>query len=176
MLDEINPDWNVDRVKSGNYIWALNVLACAHRDFPGPKPYLAMTFQVTTGEQKGFKFSARLYFTPAAEHFCRYFLKKFGYPEELLTRQPRAVLRMSAIEGLGGKALLAVEVDNQYGVKADLKLFERLDETEIEDRIDKKTVDATLPGKDEPVIDVEKEGLEEPVPEPPPEEERNVWD
>lgn len=149
MTEDYIPPWGQE-VPAGTYFWSIHVWDV---ELPKPeteKPFLTIFFEVVGGEHDGFKNSFKLYITPNAKRWALWFLRKFGYPDELLGDQP--VIRKAALIDLAGKIQVEATEDN-YGFKLDVKGFERLNETELEDRL-KTREEVTLPQDQEPVIDV----------------------
>jgi hypothetical protein len=153
MTDEYIPTWDQgpNEIPAGIYFWEITVWDV---ELPNPemeKPYVKMFYKVTVGDLGGYKNSFRLYITPAAKSWALWCLRKFGYPEELLGESP--IIRKSALINLQGK--IQVEVyEDERGLKYDVKGFERLGETELEDR-EKRHQEFSLGAQDEvPVIDI----------------------
>lgn len=152
MTDEYTPNWDdgPNEIPTGTYFWEIQVWEV---ELPNPevvKPYIKMFYRIASGPQQGIKNSFRLYITPAAKNWALWCLRKFGYPEELLGASP--VIRKSALLGLAGKIQVEVYMDDR-GLQYDVKGFERLGETELEDRL-KRREEVALPRDEEPVIDI----------------------
>ena len=149
MSEDYTPAWGQE-VAPGTYFWSIHVWDV---ELPKPeteKPFLTIFFEVVGGEHDGFKNSFRLYITPNAKRWALWFLRKFGYPDELLGDQP--VIRKAALIDLAGKIQVEATED-AYGFKLDVKGFERLNESELEERLKHKD-EVALPQEQEPVIDV----------------------
>jgi hypothetical protein len=155
--EEFTPTWGQE-VPPGLYFWSIRIWDVELPKAEMEKPFLNLFFEVIDGAPpEGFKNSFRLYITPNGKRWALWFLRKFGYPEELLGDQP--VIRKAALIGLTGK-IQAEVTDDAYGFKLDVKGFERLDETELEERIRRKE-EVALPQEDEPTIDVNADAGEE---------------
>lgn len=141
--DEIRPNWDKsNQPKVGIYIWTLKVLKATSRDPNSSKPFVLLHFQVLSGDYLGHEFDGRLYYNQKSEKWCRYFLKKFKYDSKLLEGDS-PVIKLGAILGLSGKARVEVTIkkDEQSGeefINEDLKGFERLEETELEEKLEKE--------------------------------------
>src|SRR5271170_5359116 len=154
MTDEYIPAWAENPaadIPTGTYFWAIHVWDVELPNVDAAKPYVNLFYSVVGGPQDGYKHSFRLYITPAAKSWALWFLRKFGYPEELLGDKP--IIRKSALVNLAGKIQVEVYRDD-YGLKFDVKGFERLNETELEDRLKAKEERPFDLVEDEPVIDV----------------------
>ena len=146
--DEIIPRWdkpdNVPQI--GTYIWVLKITKVTSHDEYSQKPYLKMTVDVMDGQFLGHSFDFRLYYSQKSEKRCKWFLKKFGYPAELLdSESPR--LKKSLMVNLSGKARVEISTyqgndGNEY-LDYDLKAFERLTETELEEKLEKEKANPT---------------------------------
>lgn len=140
--DEITPQWGKQVAPPvGIYIWPLRVVEVSPKDSGTDKPYLLTKVQILAdGQFLGFEFDFRLYYSIKAEKWCKYFLKKFNYPKEYLdTVSP--ILKQSSIKGLSGKARVHVTFDqagDQEYVNYDMKGFEHLNETELEEKLAKE--------------------------------------
>lgn len=174
MNDEFTPNWDAEAVDDpacGSYVWPVTIWQA---ELPpantGKKPYIKLFYIVNGGQFDQFKNSFRIYINPEAKVWALWFLKKFNYPEELLTgKQP--VIRRTAFNGLTGKILVEVFEDPQYGKKFEVKGFSRLDELDLEKKV--APPEETI----EPSIDINADAeeadlsfLDEPVPaqeEPP---------
>lgn len=132
-MQEFNPGWEGMTIKPGRYIFQVAVKTCLFRDTEKEKPYMQITFKVLTGTQKGFDFENRIYISKKAEWRVRFFLKKFDYPAQLL-EATSPILKKPAIEGLQGKVLAIFEEDNYGMLKCDVKAFDHLEGTEIEEK------------------------------------------
>jgi hypothetical protein len=140
-MEEFTPgDWGgaVD-IKPGKYIFPLKVKSLSFRDTDKEKAYMLVVFIVIDGEHKGFEFDQRIYISKKAEWRARYFLKKFDYPEEYLGSES-PVLKKSVIEGLEGKALVEFEEDNYGMLKPDMKKFDHINGSEIEEYMAKQSL------------------------------------
>jgi hypothetical protein len=133
MADDFVPNWDAQAVGDpppGTYVWEIRIWDI-ELPIPGvSKPYLNLFYVVQGGEYDQFKNSFRLYLTQNAKTWALWFFRKFGYPEELLSG-PSPVVRKSAIHGLGGKIHVEVDGDGRFNVKG----FERIGETELEDKL-----------------------------------------
>ena len=142
--DEIIPRWEKpDNVPQPGttHIWVLKITKVTSHDEYSQKPYLKMTVEVMDGPFLGHSFEFRLYYSQKSEKRCKWFLKKFGYPAELLDSDtPR--LKKSLMVNLSGKARVEISTyqgsdGNEY-LDYDLKAFERLAETELEEKLEKE--------------------------------------
>jgi hypothetical protein len=161
VVDEYTPPWEEDPamdVPPGTYFWPIHVWSVELPAPDAPKPYVNVFYAVVGGPQDGYKNSFRLYITPAAKNWALWFLRKFGYPEELLGDKP--IIRKAALIDLTGKIQVEVYRD-EYGPRFDVKGFERLTETELEDRLKAKEEQALPFKEEEPVIDINAD-LKEP--------------
>lgn len=153
MTEEYTPNWDqgVGEIPTGTYFWEILVWDVELPKAEMPKPYIKLFYKVLTDPPvEGYKNSFRLYITPAAKTWALWCLRKFGYPEELLGDSP--IIRKTALIGLRGKIQVEVFPD-EYGLKHDVKGFERIGETELEERL-KKREEVTIPQDDVPVIDI----------------------
>ena len=153
--EEYSPNWDDEqKMDPGTYIWSVHIAGAAFKDTERDKPYVKLDCVVFEGDNLGYKFSFRLYATKAARNWATYFLKKFGYPEELLTAEPPRLVRKS-LEGLEGKILVEI-TDSDHGLMIDAKGFDRLTGQELEQKLLPKE-EALLVGPEapqEPSIDV----------------------
>jgi hypothetical protein len=132
-VDEFRPkDWSPIEIQPGRYVLVVKVKKCAIHDKDKEKPYMLIVFIVTDGSMKGFEFDNRVYLSRAAEWRARYFLKKFDYPAELLEQQVPPI-RPTVITGLEGKVLVEFEKDNFDMLKTEIKKFDHIGGTEIEE-------------------------------------------
>jgi len=137
-MDEFRPkDWVPIEIKPGKYAFCVEVKKCSFKDTEKEKAYMQIAFIVIDGEMKGFEFDERVYISKKAEWRARYFLKKFDYPADLLEQQP-PTLRKAKIEGLQGKILADASVDNFGMLKIEVKKFDHIGGTEIEDELAKE--------------------------------------
>lgn len=154
------PGMEVEVPDIGWYIWELTVTSCEWRDKNTDKPYMLVGAVVDDGGEAGFSFDFRIYYHLQAERWCKYFLKKFDYPEKYIEKD-KPELNRGAIKGLRGKVLVEMrEWDGRYGivVTPDVKGFDHIGGDQLEDRLEKirqKDEDSQSPEVDEPEIDLD---------------------
>ena len=137
VVDEFKPKWSDPIVEPGSYIWVVFVKSCEFRDLEREKPYMRIEAMVEEGDHAGFLFEWRVYVHAKSRSWATWFLKRFGYPEELLdSGQP--TLKRREIEGLHGKVHVEVEVDEHGFLRFNAKGFDRIGGTELEDRLAKQ--------------------------------------
>lgn len=165
--EEFSPEWGGKEsplaIPDGVHFLSIEILNVELPREGAEKPFLNLFYVVRGGEYDGFRNSFRLYITQNGRRWAQWFLRKFGYPEELLSGE-RPVIRRLAIEGLFGK--IQVEVgEGVYGQKVDVKGFERHNETELEDRLARQMAGEIPFPKDpeEPSIDIHGDVVEEPA-------------
>jgi hypothetical protein len=135
--EDFQPDWGGIEVKPGKYILEVQVKTVIFRDVDKEKPFMSVTFLTIDGDKKGFEFENRVYVNKKAEWRTRYFLKKFDYPVELLEGDT-PVLRKKQIEGLQGKVLVDFTEDNYGMLRPDVKAFDHINGTELEEKLAKE--------------------------------------
>ena len=127
----------ISKLKARTYIWVVFVKSCEFRDLEREKPYMRIEAMVEEGDHAGFGLDFRIYVHAKSRSWATWFLKRFGYPEELLdSGQP--TLRRREIEGLHGKVHVEVEVDGRGFLRFNAKGFDRIGGTELEDRLAKQ--------------------------------------
>jgi hypothetical protein len=137
-MDEFTPkDWAEVKLDPGKYCFSVEVKHCTFRDTDKEKPFMVIVFIVLEGEKVGFEFDDRVYISKKAEWRARYFLKKFDYDAVLLERQP-PLLQKAKIEGLRGKVLVEIAVDNFGMLKTEVKKFDHINGDEIEKELGKQ--------------------------------------
>ena len=137
-MDEFTPkDWAEVKIEPGKYPFVVEVKRCTFRDTDKEKPFMVIVFIVLEGDKAGFEFRTSVYISKKAEWRARYFLKKFDYDPALLEQQP-PLLKKAKIEGLRGKVLVEVSVDNFGMIKAEVKKFDHLGGDEIEKELGKQ--------------------------------------
>src|SRR5208337_149461 len=109
-MDEFTPkDWADIKIEPGKYGFVVEVKRCTFRDTEKEKPFMNISFIVLEGDKTGFEFDDRVYISKKAE-----------------------------IEGLRGKVLVEVSVDNFGMLKAEVKKFDHLGGDEIEKELGKQ--------------------------------------
>lgn len=138
MTDDIQAaEWDREDVEVdvGSYVWPIALTSCEAKDAKTDKPYMEVGAVVEDpSEHAGYSFDFRIYFHKKSEKWCRYFLKKFDYPSELLEREP-PILRKSVISQLKGKVLVEIKDGHYGGTIVDVKGFDHLDGVELEERL-----------------------------------------
>lgn len=168
MSDDFIPNWDeplpidtpaVAEPPDGMYVWPIKVWEVEMPKAGSEKPFLNIFYIVTDGPFQHFKSSFRLYITAAAKTRVLWFLRKFEYPAELLPEGGTPLLRRTAIIGLTGKALAEVDHGSPYAKKIDFKGFERIGETELEEKIAPKEEESI------PTIDIHADAQAEAIEE-----------
>jgi hypothetical protein len=136
-VEEYRPDNWGQGMNPGEYILQLKVKTCVIRDIDKEKPFLQVGFVVIGENQEGGEFDSRVYLSKAAEWRARWFLKKFGYPEQYLDSE-KPVIKRKEIEGLEGKVYAIFEMDNSGNLRCDIKKFDYINGTEIEEWLEKQ--------------------------------------
>lgn len=131
--DEFKPDWGGPKVKEGMFIWCVFIKSCVFKESVSggeSKPY--MLISVIVGDPPGAKdpmagieFEFRIYLHQKSAGWCIYFLRKFGYPDELLKDEDHPIIRRKEVAGLWGKVLVNVKQNEAY-LNFDVKGFARL--------------------------------------------------
>lgn len=171
-MDEFTPSgWGeTTKLQPGKYVFPVRVKSLQFRDTTKEKSYMSVVFLVLDGANKDFEFDERVYLSKKAEWRARWFLKKFGYPEEYLSSE-QPVLKKSKIEGLEGKVLVEVTLDNMEMLKVEVKKFDYIAGTEIEEALEKEAkkqeelpLQAGTDAEPNTAIDVEQDIKENPAP------------
>lgn len=162
--DEYTPNWESVKINEGWYIWNIYVVDCQFKDLEKEKPYMRIDAQVEDppngkSEQAGFEFDFRVYISKKSQGWAQYFLKKFGYNEELLQIRPGPKLLRSEVKGLHGKILVNLALDNFQMLRVDVKGFDHCDGTELETKIEKEKqkaekAEADATQSEQPAVDV----------------------
>lgn len=136
--DFVTPNWDQPTPEPGSeHIWHVTVKKVDFVNHDSDKPFIQVSVVVSdqSSEFDGLEFDFRSYYSAKSKRLCIYFLKKFGYPNELLDcEQPR--LSRSRIIGLQGKVWIYVQEGNHGSLWFETKGFERTNENELESRMD----------------------------------------
>jgi hypothetical protein len=170
--EEFQPQWSEKQVEVGMHIWTVYLKNCLFRESVKEgetKPYMlldAIVEDPPNGQpdpHTGTEFNFRIYLNPRAQSWCLYFLKKFGYPEELLA-SGKPTIRRNEVAGLHGKVLVNVAPDESGMLRFDVKGFDHLGGDELEKRLAGKPKngqpevnEATVEVPDSPVVDLEED-------------------
>lgn len=176
MTEEFSPDWGSEEGEpdAGWYVWNVFVKSMQFKDTePGKeKPFMLIHCLVedppdgAPSPNSGYGFSFRVYIHKKSRGWAFYFLKKFGYNPELLADTERPQLKKHEVEGLHGKLLVNVTLNENTGTtNIDVKGFDQIDGKELEEKMAKaiakeKGEEYVAPGKEpqqEKEIDVRED-------------------
>jgi hypothetical protein len=119
--DVFDAPWpDAPKIEEGTYLFPGLVEICTLQGQGGEKPYLLINYKVEKHKMEGIKFTFRVYITPSAERWARYFFKKFGYPAELLEKKhivckPKEGVP-GCVEGLRGRVIVVVSKNENSGM------------------------------------------------------------
>lgn len=158
------PGMDVEVPEIGWYIWEITLTSCEWQDKNTDKPYMLIGAVVDSGEfdceEAGYSFDFHIYYHLKSERWCKYFLKKFDYPDEYMDKDKPELNRM-AIKKLRGKVLVEIrEFDGRYGpiISPNVKGFDHIGGDDLEGRLEKikkKDDESQWPAVDEPEINLD---------------------
>lgn len=154
--DEFTPqDWDQYEVEPGGYLLQVSIKNANFRDTDKDKPFMVVEFSTikevlrvidkskNTGVEEtgpvpeGFLFDNRFYLNPKAKWKTVWLLKKFGYPDELLKKDPPTI-RKGVMVGLEGKLYVEFSHSNMGMLQADVKKIDYIQGMEIEEWLAKE--------------------------------------